>query len=55
MNQIFRDTSLSIIHVFVKKEIDVLLTVSLNYISCLDCSSKSLLIALPVVPVFSLT
>ena len=42
MTQIFRDTSLSIIHVFVKKEIDVLLTVSLNYISCLDCSSKSL-------------
>ena len=31
-----------IIHVFVKKEIDVLLTVSLNYISCLDCLSKSL-------------
>ena len=55
MTQIFRDTSLSIIHVFVKKEIDVLLAVSLNYTSCLDFRQSLFLIAFPVVVVFSLT
>ena len=38
VTQIFRDTSLSTL--FVNKKIVVLLNVSLNYISCLDCLSR---------------